>query len=60
MTTEDVAKQFSDIDVKYLTRNHIERPDAAQLEKSQSYDPFDDDTPLVCGIEDPEHCDSCQ
>lgn len=23
-------------------------------------DPFDDDTPLECGIEDPEVCDSCQ
>ena len=23
-------------------------------------DPFDDDTPLVCGVEDPEICDSCQ
>lgn len=58
--TEDVAKQFDEIDVKYLTRNHIERTDSAQLAQTFSVDPFDDDTPLVCGIEDPEHCESCQ
>jgi len=23
-------------------------------------DPFEDDTPLVCGLEDPEVCESCQ
>lgn len=23
-------------------------------------DPFEDDTPLVCGIEDPSICESCQ
>ena len=23
-------------------------------------DPFEDDTPLVCGIENPEYCDTCQ
>ena len=23
-------------------------------------DPFDDDTPLVCGIENPDTCESCQ
>lgn len=23
-------------------------------------DPFEDDEPLACGIEDPEACDSCQ
>lgn len=22
-------------------------------------DPFDDDTPLVCGIDNPDYCESC-
>lgn len=25
-----------------------------------SLDPFDDDEPLACGVENPEACDSCQ
>ena len=28
--------------------------------ESEFIDPFDDDTPLACGIENPDHCDSCQ
>lgn len=49
-------------DVTHLTSNHprIERTESAQLKKTESVDPFDDDTPLSCGIEDPDHCDSCQ
>ena len=23
-------------------------------------DPFEDDTPLTCGLEDPDYCDTCQ
>ena len=23
-------------------------------------DPFEDDTPLECGLEDPEECEACQ
>ena len=23
-------------------------------------DPFEDDEPLVCGVENPEYCDTCQ
>lgn len=28
--------------------------------ESEYIDPFDDDTPLACGIENPDHCESCQ
>ena len=50
----------------------IERTNLAQLNRTASIrdipepdasditDPFADDTPLVCGIENPEHCESCQ
>jgi len=26
----------------------------------ERYDPFSDDTPLECGVEDPDVCESCQ
>mgnify|MGYP003637829472 FL=1 len=26
----------------------------------ERYDPFGDDTPLECGLENPEICESCQ
>mgnify|MGYP003625431654 FL=1 len=26
----------------------------------ERYNPFDDDTPLECGLENPEICESCQ
>jgi len=29
-------------------------------EMEADLDPFDDDTPLVCGIENPDTCESCQ
>ena len=51
-----------DEDVAYLTRNHpkIERTDIAQLDKTETVDPFEDDTPLACGLEDADYCESCQ
>lgn len=34
---------------------------AAKTQIDQEFgDLFDDDTPLACGIENPEHCESCQ
>lgn len=49
-------------DVRLLSSDHpkIERTDAAQLDKTQTYDPFEDDTPLACGIDNPDYCESCQ
>lgn len=37
-------------------------PDLVELLEvvSDDLDPFDDDTPLVCGIETPEECTACQ
>ncbi len=31
-----------------------------QMGEHPDLDPFVDDTPLVCGLEDPEVCESCQ
>lgn len=47
-------------DVKLLTSNHVERTDTAQLDQTQLVDPFEDDTPLSCGVEDTETCEACQ
>ena len=49
-------------DVKRLARNHprIERTDTAQLDSTEAYNPFEDDTPLACGLEDADYCESCQ
>jgi len=33
-------------------------PDVVAI--NTQYDMFADDTPLACGIEDPESCESCQ
>ena len=43
-------------------RNHppTKLIDIPELVEDPSPDPFDDDEPLACGIEDPEHCESCQ
>jgi len=45
----------------YPTPPATEEPDkwAAKLNDMSFNDPFDDDTPLACGIENPEECESC-
>jgi len=36
-------------------------PDASfAVEAIDVYDPFHDEEPLECGLEDPEICESCQ
>jgi len=30
------------------------------VEATEAYDPFHDEEPLECGLEDPEICESCQ
>lgn len=37
-------------------RDQLERTPLAQ----QEFDLFTDDTPLSCGVENPESCESCQ
>ncbi len=45
---------------------NLERTEIANLDfqkkvsEIQEQDPFDDDTPLVCGVENPEYCATCQ
>ena len=34
--------------------------DALIQTHEEAIDPFEDDTPLECGIENIEHCESCQ
>lgn len=42
-------------------RNHPPtRPVDIEELDADSSDPFTDDEPLACGVEDPETCDSCQ
>lgn len=36
------------------------RKEADRLAARETVDPFEDDEPLVCGLEDPESCESCQ
>lgn len=38
------------------SRDQLERTPLAQ----QEFDLFTDDTPLACGVENPESCESCQ
>lgn len=38
-----------------LDEDRDERPDSW----GERADPFTDDTPLVCGVENPEPCESC-
>jgi hypothetical protein len=33
---------------------------AFAVEATEVYDPFQDEEPLECGLEDPEACESCQ
>ena len=45
-----------------LTRDlpRIESTEVAQLDRTESIDPFEDDTPIVCGVEDVDTCEACQ
>lgn len=37
-----------------------EQPDPNQMLLSFAPDPFEDDTPLSCGLDTPDYCESCQ
>jgi len=39
----------------------LEEPDTGEtVGSSEKIDPFEDDTPLVCGLDEVDECDSCQ
>ena len=39
----------------------LEEPDTGEMVgSSEKIDPFEDDTPLVCGLDEVDECDSCQ
>ena len=57
---------ISEIDQAVKEHNFIQQVNEAaarvraESDAARTDDIFNDDTPLACGIEDPEHCDGCQ
>lgn len=54
----------SPADTAQTTGDSLERTPVAQLAhdaavNGAAMDPFNDDTPLACGVENPDQCDSC-
>jgi hypothetical protein len=52
---EEAANRYSEVR-GVAPRDQLERTALAQ----QEFDLFTDDTPLACGVEDPESCEACQ
>ena len=52
--TEDEKRVEKDLADEFAT------PDWAITPVGEPYDPFADDEPLACGVENPEACESCQ
>lgn len=38
----------------------LQEPDTGTDVGSSEVDPFEDETPLVCGLDEVDNCDSCQ
>ena len=56
--SEPDRQRFADRDVLKAQTVPGRRADGPQADEWD--DPFLDDTPLACGIENPESCESCQ
>ena len=61
-----MGRPWSDLDRERFAERNILKASTVPAKRHDGPDvdewddPFDDDTPLVCGLENPETCESCQ